>query len=84
MLRFALILTRSMTAVLCGCVVIHSSPETVSANSWNFRIEGALASISVSDLAAIVKVLQPTKFRDLRIIDRNRVEADISHEWMIV
>ena len=66
-----------------GCVTHSSSPEKISARTWNFSIEGQLGSISVSDLAAVVKVMGATKIYRIRIINHNRVEVDTNPGWIM-
>ena len=69
---------------LLGCASTSPPPEKVAARAFDFPIEGQLASISVSDLAAVVRAMQPKRIYGLRIINRNRVEADTTDGWVTV
>lgn len=70
--------------VLPGCVTTPQRSEKVAARTLDFPIEGQLASISVSDVVAIVRAMHPQKVYGLRVINRNRVEADTTDGWVTV
>jgi hypothetical protein len=71
-------------ATLLACAAPAPHYERISARAWGFPIEGQLDSISVSDLAAIVRVMQPTKIYRIRVISHDRAEVDTTSGWVTV
>ena len=84
MSRLSAIFLLVAAGALLGCASTPQPPEKLAARAFDFPIEGQLASISVSDVSAIVRVVQPYRVYRLRVINRNHVEADTTDGWVSV
>ena len=84
MSRLFTILLLVAATTLFGCASTPHPPEKVAARTFDFPIEGQLASISVSDVAAIVREMHPRRVYRLRVINHNHVEADTTDGWVTV
>ena len=84
MSRLPAISLLAAAVTLLGCVSTPQPLEKLAARAFDFPIEGQLASVSVSDVVAIVRTMQPQKVYGLRVINHNRVEADTTDGWVTV
>jgi hypothetical protein len=74
-------MTRAFTVWLlafaaCSC----AASKSISPYDWHFAVQGRLASVSAADIAAVVAAMGPRKIYRLRVISRDRVEADTRPE----
>ena len=66
-----------LTLILSGCASDQGSVAQVAEGRWHFRVTGQLDALSVADLMAAVRAIPQHSIFVLRIVNHNRVEAEV-------